>query len=491
MEKDSLLSEKVQDDLDRQLFHLRTLYDVSHELLGLSDIQDILKSFLLMTMGNFGAIQGFIMAQDSISRERTYFEPVGFYESDHLLLEQVASQVLVKARPEGVEMLRDILRDMKPSMPEMVCVTAFKVDEHCSGLMGLGKKLIDNEYTDDDKELLATLVNNLVVSLKNARYSEALKNALEEVRTLNSAKDKAINHLSHELRTPLAILEGTLRRLEARIAPLSVKNCNPVFEMAYRNLNRIRGIQDEVEDIMENSQSQIHGFLSTLLAQCADELETWIAEQAGDSPLIEKMRRRIDELFGAPKEIRSEKINLDQAIRGRINELGPVFSHRQVEIITRVESVPPVLIPREVFEKVIDGLIRNAIENTPDEGRIEIEVRKSGNGPAVQIHDYGVGITKEHQSRIFEGFFPTQDTMRYASKKPFYFNAGGKGADLLRTKIFSERFNFRIEMISSRCKFIPQTSDECPGRISECSFCKTVEDCHQSGGTTFQVSFPL
>ncbi len=67
--------------------------------------------------------------------------------------------------------------------------------------------------------------------------------------------------------------------------------------------------------------------------------------------------------------------------------------------------------------------------------------------------------------------------------------AGGRGADLLRMKIFSERYDFRIDMKSSRCGFIPQTSDICPGRISECDFCETEEDCYQSGGTTFSI-FP-
>jgi hypothetical protein len=80
--------------------------------------------------------------------------------------------------------------------------------------------------------------------------------------------------------------------------------------------------------------------------------------------------------------------------------------------------------------------------------------------------------------------------MLYSSKKAFDFNAGGRGADLLRMKIFSERFNFTISMTSSRCKFIPQNTDSCPGRISECEFCKTVEDCYEWGGTTFEVLFP-
>jgi sensor histidine kinase regulating citrate/malate metabolism len=146
--------------------------------------------------------------------------------------------------------------------------------------------------------------------------------------------------------------------------------------------------------------------------------------------------------------------------------------------------------PLEPLRKVVDGLIKNAIENTPDEGKIELIVRKNGEGSEFVVHDYGVGIIEEAQRLIFEGFFATQDTMAYSSKRPFDFNAGGKGADLLRMKIFSERYNFKIDMISSRCKFIPKETDVCPGRISECEFCSNKEDCHRSGGTTFTINFP-
>jgi len=106
------------------------------------------------------------------------------------------------------------------------------------------------------------------------------------------------------------------------------------------------------------------------------------------------------------------------------------------------------------------------------------------------VHDFGVGIIEESQRRIFEGFFTTQDAMVYSSKRPYDFNAGGKGADLLRMKIFSERYNFKIDMTSSRCGFIPKESDICPGRISICTFCKKKEDCYHSGGTIFSLYFP-
>ena len=490
MEKPSMLPERVQVELDRQFFHLRTLYDVSHELLGLSDVKAILKNFLLMTMGNFGAIQGFIMAQDPSSQEKTHFEPVGFYESDHLLLEQVASQLLVKSRPDGVEMLKDILRGPRTSMPEMVCVAAFKVDEHCSGLMGLGKKLVDREYTIDDKELLQTLVNNLVVSLKNARYSEALKDALEEVKILNSAKDKVITHLSHELKTPIAVLGGTFTQLKKRLSSVPEQIWRSNLDRAERNLARLNDVENKVHDIMRGKESLEKDILSGLLDRCADLLEAMASEELGENPVVEKIRNRIYELFG-PLGCEPESINLGEFVLRRNEELKPLHSRRQVNATVTLDQMPVIRIPPDVLAKVTDGLIKNAIENTPDEGKIEIMVSEKGDRAALVVRDFGVGIVSELQTRIFEGFFPTQDVMLYATKKPFEFNAGGRGIDLLRAKIFSERFNFRIDMISSRCKYIPQTVDECPGRISKCSFCKTAEDCHQSGGTTLQVSFPL
>jgi signal transduction histidine kinase len=117
-------------------------------------------------------------------------------------------------------------------------------------------------------------------------------------------------------------------------------------------------------------------------------------------------------------------------------------------------------------------------------------VRNRGKGAELVVHDYGVGITADNRKRIFEGFFTTQDTMDYSSRQPYDFNAGGKGADLLRMKIFSERYNFKIQMTSSRCRHIPDDKDICPGRIGDCDFCKEKEDCYGSGGTVFTVYFP-
>jgi light-regulated signal transduction histidine kinase (bacteriophytochrome) len=203
---------------------------------------------------------------------------------------------------------------------------------------------------------------------------------------------------------------------------------------------------------------------------------------------LERVRARIDEIYGS-KDFVSTNILLNEFVKHRLAHLSPSFSHRQVNISSRLGSVSAICIPENVLQTIVDGLIRNAVENTPDEGKVLVSVQTKGQGAALVVRDCGVGITEEHKKRIFEGFFTTRETLAYSTKKPFDFNAGGKGADLLRLKIFSERYNFKIDMESSRCGHIPQASDICPGQISECTYCTQPEDCYPSGGTTFSLYF--
>jgi PAS domain S-box-containing protein len=344
-------------------------------------------------------------------------------------------------------------------------------------------------FDETDVELLNLLAGTVALSIENARYAREITEAYTELAGLNKAKDRMINRLSHELKTPVSVLLASLNILARRLRDQPEETWKPTFDRARRNLDRILGIQYEVEDIMAARHYRTHDLLHILLDQCADELESMVAQEAGEGPLVEKMRRKIDELYG-PRDLRVSEFSLDRFVEWRLQELKPHFTHREVEIITRLEPVPHICVPEDVLGKVVDGLIKNAIEATPDEGEIEVIVRKKREGAELIVHDRGIGITDENQRRIFEGFFMTQDTMAYSSKRPFDFNAGGKGADLLRMKIFSERFNFKIDVGSSRCRHIPLDTDQCPGRISECEFCRQRTDCFQSGSTMFRVYFP-
>jgi len=346
------------------------------------------------------------------------------------------------------------------------------------------------EFDQTDVELLNMLSGTVALSIENARVSKEIKEAYTEVASLNRAKGKVINHLSHELRTPLAVLSASLRILEKRLTCLPAEAYRPTIDRAQRNLGRILDMQYEVEDIIREQHYDAHHLLTILLDECADELEALVAEEVGEGPVVQQIRKRIDAIF-RPEEAPPVEIMVGPFVDKTIESMRPQFSHRHLQLETHLEQTRPIVIPSDPLRKLIAGLIKNAIENTPDEGKVKITCMERGNGVELCVQDYGVGITLENQTRIFEGFFVTQETMDYSTKREFDFNAGGKGADLLRMKIFSERYGFKIHMESGRCQHIPRDKDLCPGRISECDFCRQTSDCHGSGGTTFTVFFPF
>jgi PAS domain S-box-containing protein len=354
-------------------------------------------------------------------------------------------------------------------------------------LSAINKK--EGGFDPSDIELLSMLAGTVALSIENARFAAELKKAYMEVSSLNRAKDKVINHLSHELKTPIAVLRTSLVTLEKRLTNLPTENWQPTIERARRNIDRLLEMHYQINDIMQDKTYQAPQVLSQVVDRCTDEMEAIAAEAFGEGPLVEKFRDRIKDAFGV-RQLISESIPLDVFVQKRLEVLKPSFAHRQVDITSHLKAGPPVYLPLDSLQKIFDGLLKNAIENTPDEGKIEVVVKPEGEGSVLEVRDYGVGISRENQTRIFEGFFTTQETLNYSSKNPFDFNAGGKGADLLRIKIFSERYGFKIALRSSRCPLIPHDGDMCPGKISLCPRCQTDPGCHQTVATTFTLGFP-
>ncbi len=345
-------------------------------------------------------------------------------------------------------------------------------------------------FEDSDMELLGMIAGTVGLSIENARFSDELKQSHKELQSLDRAKTKAINHLSHELRTPVSVFSGTLQILEKKLQTLPDDSWKRSMDRAQRNVERIKDLQEKVRDIILGEESETRQRLSFLVDECADLLEDIIETQTGRTELLDKVRTRIRDMFET-KNAEPREIFLDEFIRHGLEKMGPEFAHRNLQIEQFLETPPPVMIPAEPLEKVFSGLIKNAVENTPDQGKIQVTVFNREPGPGFSVRDYGVGILGDDQARIFKGFFTTQGTAAYSSKKPFDFNAGGRGADLLRMKIFSEKYHFSIHASSKRCGFIPGRDDICPGNIDDCSFCREKSDCYQSGGSVFTVEFQL
>jgi signal transduction histidine kinase len=345
----------------------------------------------------------------------------------------------------------------------VLCMPLYtRADSRLGVIQLLNKR--DGVFTKEDETFLQTFGNNASVFIDIAQLQKARIDALEqsrkELEQVSKAKSRALDHLSHELRTPLAVIQGNIRILrrktQAQTPPLAKEE---LFESLEKNLNRLSAIQHETDQILRSHQE------------------------------IEK-RPRFEEL-DVGHSISSETIDLYSFVGHMLENVKHQTRHRDVEInLDGMKDLTLIMDPK-ILEEIITGLLKNAIENTPDEGIIRMVLEQKGQWLLLKVMDFGIGITKENQRRLFDGLFHTLDTELYSSKKPYDFGAGGKGLDLLRIRTYGQRFGFDISVGSQRCLYLPTDRDLCLGKISECPHCKTRDDCLNAGGSTFCVTFPV
>lgn len=354
-------------------------------------------------------------------------------------------------------------------------------------LCAVNKKV--GQFDDKDVQVLSAVANTVAFPIANASMARKLERSYEEVQRLNQAKDKILHHLSHELKTPVSVISASLNLLSKRSPSRDDPLWKRALERAQRSLERVLEIQYSIEDIMRGKDFATQGLLMGLLETCADELESLVAEEIGGEQLTDRIRRRIQETFGLVSTS-SQWIELHVFVDKVLDEIRPKFAHRRIALLTSLDVAPPVFVPVDVLKKVVEGLVRNSVENTPDGGKILVEVLKGDRNTLLVVRDWGLGLSPESNYLVFKGPFTTREMVHYSSKRPYDFNAGGKGLDLLRMKVFAERYGFQIELESRRCRFLPTDRELCPGEIERCPYCQKQEECEMSGGTTVTVKFP-
>jgi len=346
----------------------------------------------------------------------------------------------------------------------------------------------EGRFDQTDVDLLSAIANMVALPIENARINEALAMSYEEVKSFNRAKDKVIHHLSHEIKTPISVLAASLNLLRKKKERLTPEEMDRILTRAHRNLDRMLDMQYEIEDIVGQRDYKSYALMSSLLDACADEIEVLVADELNSESAARHIRDKIEDIFG-PRTAVAEKIQLDCFVSDQMRLMAPRFSHRNVRMETHLEPAGNILIPGDVLVKIIEGLVRNAIENTPDNGLVRVSTNTGDDGPIFEIEDHGTGITEENQRLIFENYFTAYEPAQYASRKPYDFKAGGKGFDLIRTKIFSERFHFKLDMASVRCKYLTEADQAGSDSLETCSRCPNKDDCPHNGGTTMTVRF--
>lgn len=188
-------AEETRAELDRRVFHLKTLYDVSKDIYGSVETQTILKNFLLMSMGNFGVDTGFVLLANVDSMKIEQLTQLGVQDTNAYSLRK-ACQLLLNQNGfyQSLAELRSI-SNSEFFLSPITLTLPFVLDDNTLALLALGPKLAGDGYSQDDKELLYTLLNNLAVAVKNARSFEEIQRLNQDLKARNTELKASIRKI--------------------------------------------------------------------------------------------------------------------------------------------------------------------------------------------------------------------------------------------------------------------------------------------------------
>lgn len=222
---------KIQKELDKKIFFLRTLFETSRELCGIIQPKKIMDTFLLMTMGSLGLTQGLVVLINLKTRKGAVSSR-GFSETDSRNLEDNISAVCdayfpetgiqAGSMPRALVLSRDNIVDHYLFPAQTKVLVLWALNEEYSGLMAFGDKISGEILTEEDIDILLNLTNTLMSVLTHSLFTRnisqlnaelnhkniELENSLKQVKQVRQDLDKQVFHLQ------------TLQDLASELSPL-------------------------------------------------------------------------------------------------------------------------------------------------------------------------------------------------------------------------------------------------------------------------------
>ncbi|MBF0378286.1 MAG: rhodanese-like domain-containing protein [Desulfamplus sp.] len=251
--KVELLNSQLQKkniELDRQVFHLNALRELSLEVGEAHSVDNILSSFLPTLLGRFLRHQGVVVIYDraagSINAKSMGIEQGGSINDilndplqvDRLLFLSLAGVQNKHIQPLQVEPIIE-LESLSSFIKDFVPETGFLflIKEQMYGALLLGSPLEERKFSEQERELLFASVSQSVLHIKNADSFATIVALNENLEQQNEELRKTIDELINA-QNRISVLETAARR----IANIVNRNADKIMKVRPLDFLLIIGI---------------------------------------------------------------------------------------------------------------------------------------------------------------------------------------------------------------------------------------------------------
>ena len=233
---------------------------------------------------------------------------------------------------------------------------------------------------------------------KRKRVEEEIRLKNNQLRLINSEKDKLFSIISHDLRSPLSAFIGLTEMMAA-----SNHSFSP----------------DEMKmfaGTIHNSATNLYGLLENLLL--------WSGTKHGT--LSFKLRN----------------LQLLTLVKDSIITLNEVAENKNIEIICNIPADMMVYADANAFQTIVRNLTSNALKFTTKGGKITLSARSMpGNKTEIEVKDTGIGMDQEMLDKLF--------SIDSKINRPGTEGEPSTGLGLLLCKEFVEKHGGTIEVKST------------------------------------------
>jgi signal transduction histidine kinase len=196
---------------------------------------------------------------------------------------------------------------------------------------------------------------------KLQKSSQRIDQQNARLKKLDHVKSNFLTMTSHELRTSMETIKGYVEILRMKsLGPLTDEQ-RKSLDVILKNTNRLEQLLHDVVDISR--------------------------------------------LESGTMKFTPEKTDIGKLIEHVTGTLQSTADSKQIKIIKEIDQeVPELTIDQERIKQVIANLLHNAIHLSPEGARISIRVNKEPDDVVFEIQDFGRGIPKNKQKKMFDIF---------------------------------------------------------------------------------------